>query len=59
LNGRRDISHLPFHWQKLVQKVIRMKVRIKFGTTVLDDSLDEDTQFAIEAFQTALDKKEK
>lgn len=36
-----------------------MKVRIKFGTTVLDDSLDEDMQFAIEAFQTALDKKEK
>jgi hypothetical protein len=36
-----------------------MKQRIKFGTTVLDDKLDEDTKTAIEACQTAIDKKQK
>jgi hypothetical protein len=35
-----------------------MKIRIKFGTVFLDKDLDEDTQSAIEAFQTAIDKKD-
>jgi len=35
-----------------------MKKRIKFGTTILDESLDEKTKLAIEACQDAIDKKE-